>query len=128
MSVNNVGQQMQLDVYGSAVAGKRIELPFSFENGKRAQRQLFRRTRTGTSQEPQAAARQCARNREAFDRVQLIHRTLNDVSVRDISTEILGTRFRLRLCSRRSEFRESCTPTESALPRARQRRREFRSR
>jgi lactate 2-monooxygenase len=30
-------------------------------------------------------------NREAFERVKLRHRVLNDVSVRDISTEVLGT-------------------------------------
>jgi lactate 2-monooxygenase len=92
LSVNNVGQQMQLDVYGSAVAGKRIELPFSFDEWEARAKAALPENAYWYIAGAAGGGHTMRANREAFDRVQLIHRTLNDVSVRDISTEILGTK------------------------------------
>ena len=92
MSVNNVGQQMQLEVYGSAVAGKRIELPFSFDEWEARAKAALPENAYWYIAGAAGGGHTMRANRAAFDRVQLIHRALNDVSVRDISTEILGTR------------------------------------
>ena len=92
LSVNNVGQQMQLDVYGSAVAGKRIELPFSFDEWEARAKAALPENAYWYIAGAAGGGQTMRANREAFDRVELIHRTLNDVSVRDISTEILGTK------------------------------------
>lgn len=92
MSVNNVGQQMQLDVYGSAVAGKRIELPFSFDEWEARAKAALPENAYWYIAGAAGGGNTMRANREAFDRVQLIHRALSDVSVRDISTEILGAR------------------------------------
>jgi isopentenyl diphosphate isomerase/L-lactate dehydrogenase-like FMN-dependent dehydrogenase len=92
LSVNNVGQQMQLEVYGSAVAGKRIELPFSFDEWEARAKATLPENAYWYIAGAAGGGHTMRANRAAFDRVQLIHRTLNDVSVRDISTEILGTR------------------------------------
>lgn len=92
MSVNNAGQQMQLDVYGSAVAGKRIELPFSFDEWEARAKAALPENAYWYIAGAAGGGNTMRANREAFDRVQLIHRALSDVSVRDISTEILGAR------------------------------------
>jgi isopentenyl diphosphate isomerase/L-lactate dehydrogenase-like FMN-dependent dehydrogenase len=92
LSVNNVGQQMQLDVYGSAVAGKRIELPFSFDEWEARAKAALPENAYWYIAGAAGGGNTMRANREAFDRVQLIHRALSDVSVRDISTEILGAR------------------------------------
>lgn len=92
MSVNNVGQQMQLDVYGSAVAGKRIELPFSFDEWEARAKAALPENAYWYIAGAAGGGNTMRANREAFDRVQLIHRALSDVSVRDISTEILGAK------------------------------------
>jgi L-lactate dehydrogenase (cytochrome) len=90
LSVNNVGQQMQLDVYGSAVAGKRVELPFSFDEWEARAKAVLPENAYWYIAGAAGGGNTMRANREAFDRIKLIHRTLNDVSVRDISTEILG--------------------------------------
>jgi lactate 2-monooxygenase len=92
LSVNNVGQQMQLDVYGSAVAGKRIELPFSFDEWEARAKAALPENAYWYIAGAAGGGNTMRANREAFDRVQLIHRALSDVSVRDISTEILGAK------------------------------------
>jgi lactate 2-monooxygenase len=93
LSVPNVGQQMQLEVYGSASAGKRIELPFSFDEWEARAKAALPENAYWYIAGAAGGGDTMRANREAFKRVQLIHRTLSDVSARDIATEILGTRF-----------------------------------
>ncbi|MEO8575366.1 MAG: alpha-hydroxy-acid oxidizing protein [Gemmatimonadales bacterium] len=88
----NIGQETQHQVYGAAVAGNRIDLPFSFEEWES-------RARAALSDEAywyiagSAGGNDTYRaNREAFERVKLRPRVLNDVSDRDISTELFGAR------------------------------------
>lgn len=86
----NIGHQVQLEVYGSAVQGKRIELPFSFEEWERRAKAALTETAYWYIAGASGGGNTMRANREAFDRVKLRHRVLNDVSTRDISTEILG--------------------------------------
>ena len=88
----NVGQQVQLEVYGSAVAGKRIDLPYSFEEWEQRAKAALPETAYWYIAGAAGAGDTMRANREAFERVKLRQRVLNDVSQRDISTEILGTK------------------------------------
>lgn len=90
--MTNIGQDVQLEVYGSAVAGKRIELPFSFEDWELAARSTLPETAYWYIAGGAGGGETMRANRAAFERVKLRHRVLNDVAVRDISTEVLGTK------------------------------------
>ena len=90
--MTNIGQDVQLEVYGSAVAGKRIELPFSFEDWEVAARATLPETAYWYIAGGAGGGETMRANRAAFERVKLRHRVLNDVAVRDISTEVLGTK------------------------------------
>ncbi|HKY98760.1 MAG TPA: alpha-hydroxy-acid oxidizing protein, partial [Gemmatimonadaceae bacterium] len=89
--MTNIGQDVQLEVYGSAVMGKRIELPFSFDDWEAQAKAALPETAYWYIAGAAGGGSTMRANREAFDRVKLRHRVLNDVSVRDISTEVLGT-------------------------------------
>lgn len=86
----NIGQQVQLEVYGSSVAGKRIDLPFSFEEWESRAKAALPETAYWYIAGAAGGGDTMRANRAAFERVQLRQRVLNDVSQRDISTEILG--------------------------------------
>lgn len=88
--MTNIGQEMQLEVYGSAVAGKRIELPFSFEDWEAEAQSALSETAYWYIAGASGGGDTMRANRAAFERVRLRHHVLNDVSVRSISTEILG--------------------------------------
>jgi lactate 2-monooxygenase len=90
--MKNIGQDVQLEVYGSAVAGKRIELPFSFEDWESEAQSALPETAYWYIAGAAGGGSTMRANRAAFERVKLRHRVLNDVSERDISTEVLGTR------------------------------------
>ncbi len=88
----NIGQAIQHEVYGAGVAGHRIDLPFSFEEWEaRARATLSEEAFWYIAGSAGAGATHRA-NREAFERVKLVHRVLRDVSDRDISTELFGAR------------------------------------
>jgi lactate 2-monooxygenase len=89
--MTNIGQDVQLEVYGSAVMGKRIELPFSFDDWEAQAKAALPETAYWYVAGAAGGGSTMRANREAFERVKLRHRVLNDVSVRDISTEVLGT-------------------------------------
>ncbi|MEO8193352.1 MAG: alpha-hydroxy-acid oxidizing protein [Gemmatimonadales bacterium] len=88
----NVGQEMQLEVYGSAVAGKRIELPFSFEEWEARARAVLPDAAYWYIAGAAGGGDTMRANREAFERVKLRQHVLNDVSERDISMELFGAR------------------------------------
>ncbi len=90
--MTTIGQQVQLEVYGSAIAGKRIDLPFSFDEWESRAREKLSEEAYWYVAGAAGGGNTMRANREAFDRVRIRQRTLNDVSVRDISVEILGTR------------------------------------
>ncbi|HEX6576174.1 MAG TPA: alpha-hydroxy-acid oxidizing protein [Gemmatimonadaceae bacterium] len=90
--MTNIGQDVQLEVYSSAVMGKRIELPFSFEDWEAQAQAALPETAYWYIAGAAGGGSTMRANREAFERVRLRHRVLNDVSVRDISTEVLGTK------------------------------------
>ncbi|HEY0241725.1 MAG TPA: alpha-hydroxy-acid oxidizing protein [Gemmatimonadaceae bacterium] len=88
--MTNIGQQVQLEVYGSAVQGKRIDLPFSFEEWEARARTALPETAFWYIAGAAGGGDTMRANRAAFERVKLRQRVLNDVSARDISTEIFG--------------------------------------
>ena len=89
--MTNIGQDVQLEVYSSAVMGKRIELPFTFDEWEAQAKAALPETAYWYIAGAAGGGSTMRANREAFERVKLRHRVLNDVSVRDISTEVLGT-------------------------------------
>lgn len=90
--VTTIGQQVQLEVYGSAAAGKRIDLPFSFDEWESRAKEKLSEEAYWYVAGAAGGGNTMRANREAFDRVKIRQRTLNDVSVRDISVEVLGQR------------------------------------
>jgi lactate 2-monooxygenase len=88
----NIGQEMQLEVYGSAAAGRRIELPFAFEEWEARARAALPEAPYWYIAGAAGGGDTMRANREAFERVKLRHRVLNDVADRDISTELFGAR------------------------------------
>jgi len=87
-----IGQQVQLEVYGSAMAGKRIDLPFSFDEWEARAREKLSEEAYWYVAGAAGGGNTMRANREAFDRVRIRQRTLNDVSTRDISVELFGKR------------------------------------
>jgi lactate 2-monooxygenase len=85
-----IGQQVQLEVYGSAAAGKRIELPFSFDEWEARARAALSDEAYWYVAGAAGGGNTMRANREAFDRVRLVQRVLNDISSRDISVEVFG--------------------------------------
>ena len=90
--MTNIGQDVQLEVYGSAIAGKRIELPFSYEDWESQAKAALAETAYWYIAGASGGGDTMRANRDAFERVKLRHRVLSDVSVRDIATEVLGTK------------------------------------
>jgi lactate 2-monooxygenase len=90
--MTNIGQDVQLEIYGSAAAGKRIELPFSYEDWDAAAKSVLSESAYWYIAGAAGSGETMRANRAAFERVKLRHRVLNDVSVRDISTQVLGTK------------------------------------
>ena len=86
----NIGQQVQLEVYGSAVTGNRIELPFSFEEWESRAKAALSETAYWYIAGAAGGGDTMRANRAAFERVRLRQHILNDVATRDISTTILG--------------------------------------
>ena len=90
--MTTIGQQVQLEVYGSAAAGKRIDLPFSFDEWERRAREKLSPEAYWYVAGAAGGGNTMRANREAFDRVRILQRALNDVSARDISVELFGAR------------------------------------
>ena len=88
--MTNIGQQVQLEVYSAAVQGKRIELPFSFEEWEARAKAALPETAYWYIAGGSGGGDTMRANRAAFERVKLRHRVLNDVSTREISTQIFG--------------------------------------
>ena len=86
----NIGQQVQLEVYGSAVSGNRIELPFSFEEWESRAKAALSETAYWYIAGAAGGGDTMRANRAAFEKVRLRQHILNDVATRDISTPILG--------------------------------------
>ena len=86
----NYGQEMQLEIYTSAVNGKRIDLPYDFAEWERRAKDALPETAYWYIAGASGMGSTMRANRDAFDRVRLHNRVLNDVSSRDISTEVLG--------------------------------------
>lgn len=86
----NIGQDIQHQVYGAAVAGSRIDLPFSFEEWEARARKALPEEAYWYIAGSAGGGDTYRANREAFERVKLRHRVLNDVGDRDISTELFG--------------------------------------
>ncbi len=89
----NIGQELQQQVYGAAVAGSRIDLPFSFEEWEARARSVLSEEAYWCIAGSSGGGDTARTNREAFERVKLRHRVLNDVSDRDISTDVFGVRW-----------------------------------
>lgn len=87
-----IGQQVQLEIYGSAATGKRIDLPFSFDEWEKQAREKLSDEAYWYVAGAAGGGNTMRANREAFDRVRIRQRALNDVSVRDISVEVFGQR------------------------------------
>jgi lactate 2-monooxygenase len=90
--MTNYGQEMQLEIYSAALAGKRIDLPYDFDEWERRAKAALPETAYWYIAGAAGMGNTMRANREAFDRVKLQNRVLNDVSSRDISTDVLGTR------------------------------------
>jgi lactate 2-monooxygenase len=90
--MTNIGQDVQLEVYGSAAQGRRIELPFSYEDWDASAKSALSETAYWYIAGAAGSGETMRANRAAFERVKLRHRVLNDVAVRDISTQVLGTK------------------------------------
>ena len=90
--MTNIGQQVQLEVYTSAAQGKQIDLPFSFDEWEARAKAALPETAYWYIAGAAGGGDTMRANRAAFERVKLRHRVLNDVSTRDISTEIFGIR------------------------------------
>jgi lactate 2-monooxygenase len=88
--MGNIGQDMQLEIYGSAAQGRRIDLPYDFDEWERRAKEALPETAYWYIAGAAGMGNTDRANREAFDRVRLHNRVLNDVSSRDISTEVLG--------------------------------------
>src|SRR5687768_12688391 len=88
----NIGQEIQQQVYGAAVAVQRIDLPFSFEEWEARARAVLSEEAYWYIAGSAGGNDTYRANREAFERVKLRPRVLNDVSDRDISTELFGLR------------------------------------
>ena len=88
--MTNIGQQVQLEVYTAAVQGKRIELPFSFDEWEARAKAALPETAYWYIAGGSGGGDTMRANRAAFERVKLRHRVLNDVSTREISTQLLG--------------------------------------
>lgn len=85
-----IGQQVQLEVYGSAAAGNRIDLPFSFDEWEAQARAKLSEEAYWYVAGAAGGGNTMRANREAFDRVRIRQRSLNDVSARDISVDVFG--------------------------------------
>ena len=90
--LTTIGQQLQLEVYGAGIAGKRIDLPFSFDEWEARARERLSDEAYWYVAGAAGGGSTMRANREAFDRVRIRQRTLNDVSSRDISAELFGSR------------------------------------
>src|SRR5689334_7988630 len=88
--MGNIGQAMQLEIYGSAAQGRRIDLPYDFDEWERRAKEALPQTAYWYIAGSAGMGNTMRANREAFDRVRLHNRVLNDVSSRDISSEVLG--------------------------------------
>jgi lactate 2-monooxygenase len=86
------GQEVQQQVFGAAVMGNRIDFPFSFEEWEARARAALPEEAFWYIAGSAGGGDTYRANREAFERVKLRHRVLNDVSDRDISTELIGAR------------------------------------
>jgi lactate 2-monooxygenase len=86
----NIGQDIQLEIYSAAAAGKRIDLPYDCDEWERRAREALTETAYWYIAGAAGMGSTMRANREAFDNVRLRNRVLNDVSSRDISAEVLG--------------------------------------
>jgi lactate 2-monooxygenase len=86
----NIGQDIQLEIYSAAAAGKRIDLPYDCDEWERRAREALTETAYWYIAGAAGMGSTMRANREAFDSVRLRNRVLNDVSSRDISAEVLG--------------------------------------
>ena len=86
------GQDVQHQVYGAAVAGNRVDLPFSFEEWESRARATLSEEAWWYIAGSAGGGDTHRANREAFERVKLRHRVLNDVSDRDTSIELFGSK------------------------------------
>lgn len=93
-----IGRERQFEVYVGGARGVRPRVPVSLERLERlAQRTMTREAYAyvagGAGREETIRA-----NREAFERRRIVPRMLRDVSRRDTSVEVLGTRFPSPFC------------------------------
>jgi len=85
----------QLEIYAGGVAGATPELPVSVERLEQRSREALSAEAFGYVAGGAGAERTTAANLRAFERWQIVPRMLRDVSVRDLSTSVLGSAMRV---------------------------------
>src|SRR5271154_3568527 len=85
----------QLEIYAGGVAGATPELPVSVEGLEQRSREALSAEAFGYVAGGAGAERTMAANLRAFERWQIVPRMLRDVSVRDLSTSVLGSAMRV---------------------------------
>jgi len=83
----------QLEIYLKGLGGETPELPIGYDDLEALARERLAPEAFHYAAGGAGEGRSIAANRRAFDAWEIVPRMLGDVSVRDLSTEILGTRF-----------------------------------
>src|SRR5271169_4935879 len=81
----------QFEIYGGGLAGETPELPVSVGALEERARELLSAEAFGYVAGGAGAERTMRANLQAFERWEIVPRMLRDVSVRDLSTSVLGT-------------------------------------
>ena len=88
--MTNIGQQVQLEVYGAAAGGNRMDLPFSFEEWEARAKAALPETAWWYVAGAAGGGDTMRANREAFERVRIRQHVMRDVSERELSTTMFG--------------------------------------
>jgi lactate 2-monooxygenase len=88
-----IGRERQFEVYVGGARGAYPKVPVSFEKLEQRAREAM--TAEGYAYVAGGAGTEetMRENRSAFERIRIVPRMLRDVSVRDTTVEVLGTRF-----------------------------------
>jgi len=92
----------QYEIYGQGLAGEPPGLPIAAADLEQRAREVLAPGPFGYVAGGAGSERTMRSNLDAFGRWEIVPRMLRDVSVRDLSTEVLGTHMAPRCCSRRS--------------------------
>src|SRR5690348_2136215 len=81
----------QYEIYGRGLAGERPRLPVAVLELEESARQVMSAEAFGYVAGGAGSEATVRANRAAFDRLEIVPRMLRDVSVRDLTTSVLGT-------------------------------------